>query len=562
MALSDRAFSPSGIYSRMKKLYLVNNNISTLRKATFRYLPSLRELSIQKNEIKQAERNLLEDVAGTLQSLQFEENAIVNAKVLQNITGGRVLHNVKILSLRYNRIPIIDSQLFSGVPGVVSLYLSNSHVNTVHIDAFEPISESIAQLLISDNDITTLPEGLFDKIIWNPSFILTIDNNPWHCDCNLEWMRDTMRNHPSVNMERLICKSPEKNADKSFTVADFCDGDNATVTTSTSVTKSSTTNSSETPSTTNTSETPSTIDCKARETICIACNITANQSLYSNCLIHETFSRSDLAISLRFWKFSAEEVENRMIRITLPSCRDVSLIWFINNERSNVTNLKNSIRCAGGVRDSFLLKDLKPQTSYTICAYDGSNFSPLNCLGVTTSSESRSVNAIILFVVLLILMCCMSAFLMFVTVRRHPAMLRGSKRIVIVKRQALDAVVLPKGLSSEAIDRADGHAVPTISRNLKENAYVPPLPPARTNSIRKNSRSSALSVQSDGMSYVSSIEPTLSQLNLWRVARARYMNREAEPPPLPPHPQSNVAQPLSTVTDLDEDEFADSTYVM
>jgi len=530
-ALSDAVFS-SLIYKRTTRLHLLNNNISALRRAIFRHLPNLQHLVIEGNLIRQAERNLLKDVAGTLQCLQFED-VIEDERVLRNITGADELRAVQVLSLRYNHVPIIDSQLFSGVPNVASLYLGGSDVKTIHAGAFESISRSLKQLVLSDNAIASLPEGLFDRIIrQNADFGLTIDNNPWHCDCGLEWMREMITRHPSVMKKNLTCVSPERNAGKTFESADFCD------------------NETSHDARTCTGET-------ASRTVSDASNVlpvTEAAMISVDCVLHHRQVRWNrmrrvsptIQVPLPFADFSAEQFNNGSVLVTVPdTASSLSLIWFANDARSSTVDLRNSTRCVSQVRGSYLLRDLQPRTSYTICLRDNLSFSPLNCLGLTTRSSSKSngwfngfgENEIIaIFVGSLMLVCLASAVLMFVTVRRHPAMLRGSKRVIIVKRRKV--MVLPKGISNNAVSYANDNAVPTISQNL-ENEYVTPLPPAR-GSIRNNWRSCSRksSEQSDGTSYISNIEPTLSRFNSWKLKRGScYMNRETEPPPLPPHPR-------------------------
>lgn len=427
-ALSDEAFS-SSIFREMTKLQLIDNNISTLSRATFHHLSRLEHLSIMNNEIKEAEKNLLQDVATNLENLELEQ-AISDTEVLRNITGGDDLWNVKVLALRSNRITIIDSRLFDGVSGIKSLYLERSSIKFVYADAFQPITESVEQIFINDNSIATLPKGLFDSIIQrNSTFLLSVHNNPWDCNCNLKWMQDMMIRYPLVIQRMPICRFPEENRDKSLANAKFCD--------------------------------------------------------------------------------QTTMPENAM---NIPT----------STINSTITNAINPTSQKTPKCSKPLCKDWPSMTIYV-------------------------------FVISLISMCLFSSILMYVVVRRHPAMLRGSKRIVVVKRGTLDVMVLPKGISSDTIESANKNTIPSISQNLKEDGYIVLLPPLQS-STRKNSRNSASSIESDGMSYISSIEPTLSQLNSWRLKRFEYTSRETEPPPLPPHPHPNIAQPLSTIMDVDEDD--------
>ncbi|XP_012216768.1 uncharacterized protein [Linepithema humile] len=542
--LNKKAFS-STIFHRTTRLFLINNNISILKRATFRYLPNLKDFWIIDNKIKWVDRNLLKDVGNTLETLQIE-NAIENTEVLRNITGEYPLPAVQILSLRYNRIPIIDSQLFSGVFNLVSLYLSKSYIETVCPNTFAPISRSVKQIFMNDNFLTSLPKGLFDTIIqWNIDFGLTINNNLWHCDCKLKWMQDMMREHSNVIKKDLICSSPEVNANKSFTLANFCNETttmiiNITDKTTTMMTNKTdetttmminitndTTHNDVISTTISVSNPSSTIESSTRETIHVDCD-NLNYSIRSQ-YSHHVFSTVDLEI-LGFQNFFATDYNNGSVLLTLPDLY-VSLIWFNNDVRSNSASLKKSINCVTKVKCAYLI-NLEVGTSYTICLLNNLTFTPLNCWGLTTRSLTSSIDKniiIIIFVISLILTCFVSALIMFFTVRRNPAMLKGNKRIMIVKRRTLDAIVLPEGLSSDTIESEKKNAISTISQSLKEDVYAVPFSPAR-NSIHKNSRNS--SVQSDP-SYIS-VRPIYSQLNSWNWKQILHMNSATDPPSLPP----------------------------
>ncbi|XP_020297958.1 leucine-rich repeat transmembrane protein FLRT3-like [Pseudomyrmex gracilis] len=559
--LDEEAFA-SQIFQKTTKLHLWNNKISVLRKATFNHLPNLQEFFIEGNKLIEAERNLLNGVANSLESLSLQ-GVVGNNAVLRNITGANVLSKVTILSLRFNNIPTVESSLFFGVPYVNSLYLSNSHVMTVCANAFEPMSKTVLQITLDNNNIASLPKGLFNSIIrHHPKFGLTIHDNPWHCDCDLKWLQDMITRYPDVIISKTmaICSSPKKNADKSFLYAEFCNE-----TTDTTIGADLTTCDEAEPTTAKSTSTT-----ESTQIIHIKCN-TVDQLLQLN-YSHQLFVTNDLELPLRLVDFYATELDNGSVKITLPNTRYVSLIWFNNDARLNVDSLRQSVRCISKVRSHYVLDNVEPQASYTICSSDNVKFSPLNCLGLTTRVVSSSGSwlskidtkvIIAVFVSSLIFVCLVSAVLMFITVRQHPAMLRGSKRVVIVKRRSPNAMILPKGISSETIESAKKNTVSTISRNLNKIEYVIPLPPSARNSLRRNSRTSEASVKSDGPSYISGVEPTLSQLNTWRLKRSLSVICRIEPPPLPPHPRRD--EQSLTMADSSEHRFDDdiicNTYI-
>ena len=192
--IEDDAFA-SPIYEKTSKIIIANNKISSLRKAMFRHLEELQELSIQENTVKSAEFNLLEEVAGSLTNLELCQ-AINDREVLKNITGAGELFKLKLLSLYGNVISTVDEKLFAGVSRIEALYLHDSNVATVSRDALKPIASSVLLLTLNRNRITSLPEGVLDSVI-SPAkhFHVYVQDNPWHCDCNLKWMQDFVEDH-------------------------------------------------------------------------------------------------------------------------------------------------------------------------------------------------------------------------------------------------------------------------------------------------------------------------------------------------------------------------------
>lgn len=522
--IEDDAFA-SSIYEKTSKIIIVNNKIVSLRKAMFRHLDALQELSIQENIIKWAEFNLLEEVAGSLTNLELCQ-AIDDREVLKNITGAGELFRLKLLSLYGNVVSRIDEELFSGVPRIESLYLHDSNIETVSRDVLKPMSSSILLLTLNRNKITSLPEGLLDSAISSTKrFHVYVQDNPWHCDCNLKWMQDFVKDHTSM-IDNPTCNTPSTNAGKSFAVASFsCNESPITSTILNTLPGSNTSTLSQISTTTTTNK-----------FIRVNCNVTDTYVLqtYNSRKLRST----DAQFYPRFPNFYVSEILDRSVMVNLPNLAEgVTLLWFDNN------NVYSSVRCAKNTRRSYLVQDIDPQTAYTICLLDdnGKFISPLNCLAVTTSAayESRSwlTNAdktlvLPLSIASLLLLFLVGGFLSFLLIRRHPTLLRGSKRVMLVKRRNVDAIVLPKGVD---VNEKRERRLEYVSRT-NEDGYVTPLPPRVGRTWRSRTSS-----QSDRNSYVSPVETNESQLALWGLAE----RRKSIAPPVPPHHPSRVIKSAS-----------------
>lgn len=541
--IEDDAFA-SPIYEKTSKIIIANNKISSLRKAMFRHLEELQELSIQENTVKSAEFNLLEEVAGSLTNLELCQ-AINDREVLKNITGAGELFKLKLLSLYGNVISTIDEKLFAGVSRIEALYLHDSNVATVSRDALKPIASSVLLLTLNRNRITSLPEGVLDSVI-SPAkhFHVYVQDNPWHCDCNLKWMQDFVEDHSGL-IDNPTCNTPPMNAGKSFAVANFsCDQSSSIATIPATISNTSPRSSSEhATNRNNLTSTPristTTSENNNDKMIRVTCNATdTSLQTYNSRKLRST--AADVQLHPRFPNFYVSKILDTSILVNLPNLtQSVTLLWFDNG------NVYNTVRCARNAKRSYLVEDIDPQTSYTICLLDdnGIFISPLNCLAVTSRPvyEARTwlTNAdktlvLSLLIASLLLLFFVGGFLSFLLIRRHPTLLRGSKRVMLVKRWNLDAIVLPKGVDANEKWRRRRSYV----AKSHEDGYVTPLPPVRIS--RHLGSRSRRSSQSDRNSYVSPMETIETQSGLWGLEKRRSIA-----PPVPPHPSRAIIPSVS-----------------
>lgn len=532
--IEDEAFSLP-IYETTKKIILLNNDVTSLRRAVFRRLGSLEELAVRENIVNEAEYNLLDNVASSLTSLELS-GVINDISVLRNITGGSATLNVQILTLRGNSIPLITRELFEGVPTVKSLYLEYSKVNTVSPGALEPMAPSILQLIINDNNIHSLPVGLLDPILRsNRPFRMAIQNNPWHCECSLKWLQDLIQAQPNIVFSVPVCSNPETIAGESFARAEFCPS-NATASSVVNVTTEVSTKQDLDATTT---QQPGT----TAKNLLLTC--TASNILHPTKRSYKLLP-TDLEIPLRFPDFFVAEIMEESVLLNLPDLGEgVTLLWFNSND------VDGSPSCAKNVKHSYLVRNIDSGATYTICLLSDNAgiVSPFNCLAVTTilAYQSRTwlknadkIVVCSLLVASMVLLFLISAFFTFMLIRRHPSLLRGSKRVMLVKRN-VDAIVLPKGVNVEEGKRGCGNVAAMYKR--QEDGYITPLPPAPLTAPRGR-RVSRMSAQSDWNSYVLEVEPTEMQLASWRLHRLsnelELEKGKSEAPPLPPHPSDTI----------------------
>nr|XP_031841335.1 uncharacterized protein LOC116430854 [Nomia melanderi] len=534
--IEDDAFALP-IFKKTKKITLLNNKLlQSLHKAMFRHLISLEELAIRGNVIVQAEFDLLENVNNSLTNLDLS-TAINDPLVLRNITGGSNLPKLLILGLQGNSIPTITNESFTGVTKVQSLYLQNSNIKTISQGTFNPMDSSIRQIILSNNVISSLPNGLFNSILrYQKRFRTALDNNPWNCECSLKWMQDLIKSHPNVLMNVPLCRTPAANAEKSFETAEFCQSDST-------ATHMSFVESSTEPTKTSTTSTDA-----STEMIAVNCSMTQflhRKLFYSGGL--RKLLATDLTFPFRSPDFFIQSKTDRSIRINLPNHSEgVTLLWFDSND------VKGSVSCVRRVRDSYQVRNIDPGTTYTICLLSDNEdtVSPLNCLAATTKEDK--VLVIIILTSILALCFLAGVFFAIAMVWKHPSLLRGSKRVIMVKKNKADVIVLPKGMKVEEQRQTCG--IRSRVNSKSEDDYITPLPPAPAPPPRIP-RISRVSLQSDWHSYVSAVDLPGSQFASWSPTRqnSEQERQRYDAPPLPPYPLNEIPSLSLTVEGKEED---------
>lgn len=164
----------------LKKIFLNINNIKRIRSNSFPGLPNLEILNLNSNNIR------------TIGSAAF--------------TG---LQSLQSLYLSHNKISAILTGAFTGLTKLKNLYLNDNEISRVAHDAFVTL-HSLSNLDIVENKITRLHKSAFEKKALN-DIMLSTDKNPWHCNCQVVWLRTLS---PTIEGE---CNTPKKYKQASIT---------------------------------------------------------------------------------------------------------------------------------------------------------------------------------------------------------------------------------------------------------------------------------------------------------------------------------------------------------
>lgn len=111
---------------------------------------------------------------------------------------------------------ITDSTL-EDLVSVETLYLGMNSINHVQPKAFHSL-RSVKTIWLTGNELRTLDPEVLNTTFMPQLSMLYLDFNPWHCDCHLRWLRQSMNNATYVihEAELVQCAGPPKVAGKSF----------------------------------------------------------------------------------------------------------------------------------------------------------------------------------------------------------------------------------------------------------------------------------------------------------------------------------------------------------
>ncbi|KAK3593118.1 hypothetical protein CHS0354_018246 [Potamilus streckersoni] len=164
---------------------LNNNRIRTIGAKTFRNLQNLALLFIGNNEVDFVENNAFGDLP--IIELSLRNNSI------SDITFFRYSNfpHLRKLDLSDNNVELrISSDLFSTFQGIENLMISNNRIEEVSSRAFESLL-NLRFLDLSYNKIKVLQRTALttSSIFTSVKPFVKLQGNPFHCDCNMQWMK-------------------------------------------------------------------------------------------------------------------------------------------------------------------------------------------------------------------------------------------------------------------------------------------------------------------------------------------------------------------------------------
>ncbi|XP_038054232.1 insulin-like growth factor-binding protein complex acid labile subunit [Patiria miniata] len=191
--------------SELETLILNNNAINALKQGAFYNSTSIWTLDLSFNHLQELQPGAF--LGSYLETLDLSSNKI---RRLNNgsfiglehlpylyLMGNRIerltrtilrpLKNLYILDLRMNRLTRVSNQ-FCNMSSLTNLALTGNLIEYISPGAFRG-SDNLRGLFLDGNRIQTVAEETFNL----PNLVaVKLNNNPWHCDCRMRWIREAM----------------------------------------------------------------------------------------------------------------------------------------------------------------------------------------------------------------------------------------------------------------------------------------------------------------------------------------------------------------------------------
>jgi hypothetical protein len=248
----------------LQHLNLSHNHIHSIEKDLFDHLPALTSLDLSYNPIRVLGGSTSVAIAtlrkltylnlgycqlktipeGMIHDLQFLESIDLTGNEFTEVPSEiRNSHNLSVLILDDNNIEFLNYESFRGLTNLRSLSIShNSNLKIIEEQTFSPLKSLVSlslhhnrkldkisnaafyeiyekegvsgewpvkEIQLNDNALTHIDQALAE---WENVHFIDIQNNPFRCDCNAQWLIQTLvhqiaQTHPQ-NARDLVCTSP------------------------------------------------------------------------------------------------------------------------------------------------------------------------------------------------------------------------------------------------------------------------------------------------------------------------------------------------------------------
>lgn len=172
------------LFQGIELLTLDNIYTQSIRNDVFANVTTLMHLTITRSNILKFENASLAGFGQTL--IRLEYGSLEGPRDLVDMTGSSTMVRLAEVVISANLSHTINHTTFVGLTFVNTLTLAGCQITTIGANSFDPISSTIRKLDLSNNQLITLPDNIFEQIR-NPALDreILLEGNFWHCDCRL-----------------------------------------------------------------------------------------------------------------------------------------------------------------------------------------------------------------------------------------------------------------------------------------------------------------------------------------------------------------------------------------
>lgn len=125
---------------------------------------------------------------------------------------------------RCNLSTTITNSTFVGLQNISFLNLTENHIEQLGQGSFDSIFRTLKTLNLAANDLKSIPKQIFSKAK-GTGIKIFLQDNPWHCDCDLENFRRFLQFSQNIDPQQIICKTPKNLAGKQlYVIPSLCSG--------------------------------------------------------------------------------------------------------------------------------------------------------------------------------------------------------------------------------------------------------------------------------------------------------------------------------------------------
>jgi hypothetical protein len=598
----------------------LDGRIAHLRAKCFRGLEHLDilDLFIEGTFLQSVEKGILNDVPN-LQNLQITSR--INDEILTDFLWNITLKKLVSLSINNNNLKELQSGILNGLTSMLELNAMSSGLRSIAPNIIASSASTIQkinfahnelenlpadifnikatrasfQVFLHNNKLKTLSKGIFNEAIKSSGTVtITLENNDWHCDCNLAWLHQLIINETILlyNNDSPVCVSPTENSGILLKDADFSSCftggistttlsntvstiasstesiTSPTVKTTTDFTTSSTKETIGTDSTTSfalettttnftTSSTAetftssstalSTTDVTITDTTILVQSSTDSIETYTdiNCTCTTTCNGDNVhvltkrnSVKLPFISFSSIKIFNieeddysKKLKVKIQADNAMKLVWMNTDDNNNIhCNYTNFMK---EKRDSLNLFNAEFKTK------------PKTSYTICAISQEDTISP---------LNC--RAYTTLPSEGNRPWLLNNQQTMIwTIFCCALLVTMIIGGVIIYIVVRHNPRLLKGNERILvvghrAAEVLVMPKDYSQTDTgVRRTSESSYYTARTSKTSYITAIQPTTAQLIAWRFSQmqdrlmangktedTKNSSFPNEPPPLPPHP--------------------------